>query len=135
MNYWLVKSEPEEYSWEQFCTEGSTLWTGVRNYQARNFLLQMKPNDKVLFYHSGKAKEIVGIAAVAKSAENESSHDNKKWVAVTLQPAEKLKKTVSLSQLKKEALFENHFLLKQPRLSVMPLDINQFEKIIELSKK
>jgi len=97
MNYWLVKSEPFKYSWEQFCKDKKTFWDGVRNYQARNNLRAMAKGDEVLFYHSNEGLAIVGIATVAKTAYQDPTTDDTNWVAVDLKPLKALKNTVSLA--------------------------------------
>jgi predicted RNA-binding protein with PUA-like domain len=132
MNYWLVKQEPESYSFDDFLTEGKTEWTGVRNYQARNNLRQMKTGDKVLFYHSGAEKAVAGLALVSR--ENFPDPTDENWIAVELKPVEKFTKTVTLSQIKGEKSLANIALLKQSRLSVVPLTKDEFEKILEMSK-
>ncbi|MCS6873867.1 MAG: EVE domain-containing protein [Pyrinomonadaceae bacterium] len=131
MRYWLVKQEPTEYSFDQLLEEGETDWTGVRNYQARNNLRQMKKGDKVLFYHSGAEKAVVGLAEVSK--EHFPDPTDSEWTAVKIKPIRKLKKPVTLQQIKGESTLENIALVRQPRLSVMPLAEAEFEKIIQMS--
>ena len=131
MNYWLVKSEPSTYSWEQFLKEGRTYWDGVRNYQARNNLKAMKKGDIVLFYHSGEGKEVVGISRVVKEAYPDPTTDDERWVVVDLEPVETLKKPVSLEEIKKDKRLKNIALLKQGRLSVVPLTKEEFQVIVE----
>ena len=130
MQYWLVKSEPEAYSWADLVKDGKTSWTGVRNYQARNNLGQMKKDDLVLFYHSVSEKAVVGIARVAQEAYPDSTSDDARWVAVDLAPENSFKKEVTLDQIKKDSRLENISLLKQSRLSVMPLKPEEFELIL-----
>ena len=130
MQYWLVKSEPEAYSWADLVKDGKTAWTGVRNYQARNNLGQMKKDDLVLFYHSVSEKAVVGIARVAQEAYPDSTSDDVRWVAVDLAPENSFKKKVTLDQIKKDSRLENISLLKQSRLSVMPLKPEEFELIL-----
>lgn len=132
MNYWMVKQEPEAYSWDDFVKDGATDWTGVRNFQARNNLREMKKGDKVLFYHSVTGKEVVGIAKVSKA--NFPDPTDEKWVAVELQPVKPLKKPVSLAQIKANLALANIGLLRQSQLSVMPLTEDEFEEIISMSK-
>ncbi|GIU82631.1 MAG: EVE domain-containing protein [Acidobacteria bacterium] len=131
MRYWLVKQEPEEYSFDDLLRDGKTKWTGVRNYQARNNLRQMKKGDKVLFYHSVSEKAVVGLAEVSR--ESFPDPTDEKWVAVELKPIEKLACPVSLEKIKSEKLLQNIALIRQPRLSVMPLSEEEFEKILELA--
>lgn len=132
MNYWLVKSEPHKYSWEKFNKEGRTFWDGVRNYQARNNLREMKEGDLVLFYHSNEGKEVVGIAKVVKEFYQDPTTDDKNWVVVDLVPVESLKKTVTLETIKADERLQNIHLVKQGRLSVMGLKVEEFDRILEL---
>ena len=132
MNYWLVKQEPEKYSFADLLKDKKTVWDGVRNYQARNNLRDMKRGDKVLFYHSVSEKSVVGLAAVAK--ENFPDPNDEKWIAVELEPIEKFSKPVTLDEIKAEQSLENIALIKQSRLSVMPLTRKEFEKILNLSE-
>lgn len=132
MKYWLVKQEPEKYSFDDFVRDGKTVWDGVRNYQARNNLREMKPGDRVLFYHSGAEKAVVGAAQVAR--ENFPDPSDEKWLAVEIKPVEKFEKPVTLQEIKAEKSLENIALIKQSRLSVMPLTKPEFDKIIKLSK-
>jgi predicted RNA-binding protein with PUA-like domain len=132
MNYWLVKSEPEKYSWEKFNKEGRTFWDGVRNYQARNNLRAMQEGDLVLFYHSNEGKEIVGIAKVAKSFYQDPTTSDPNWVVVDLVPVEPLKKPVSLAQIKAEERLKDIHLVRQGRLSVISLRPEEFDLILEM---
>lgn len=134
MNYWLVKSEPDAYSWERFVKEGKTMWEGVRNYQARNNLKEMKKGDLVLFYHSVSAKEVMGIAKVVKEHYPDPTADDDRWVVVDLVPVDTLSKPVRLEQIKKDDRLENIALVKQSRLSVMPLKKDEFDIILQLSE-
>ncbi|MBC6990645.1 EVE domain-containing protein [Hymenobacter sp. BT491] len=133
MNYWLVKSEPEKYSWTDFLRDGYTDWTGVRNYQARNYLQQMQPGDLVLFYHSVSDKTVVGVAAVSKAAAPDATAEpGSGWVAVELQPQEALAHPVTLTRIKQDARLHQIGLLRQSRLSVMPLRPEDFDTVLEL---
>lgn len=132
MNYWLVKSEPFKYSWEKFNEDGRTFWDGVRNYQARNNLKEMKEGDLVLFYHSNEGKCVVGIAKVVKEFYQDPTTDDKNWVVVDLSPVESLKKPVTLETIKADERLKDIGLVKQGRLSVMGLDVEAFDRIIEL---
>jgi predicted RNA-binding protein with PUA-like domain len=134
MNHWLVKSEPFKYSWEQFQKDKKTFWDGVRNYQARNNLREMKKGDLVMFYHSNEGKEIVGIAKVVKEFYQDPTTDDTNWVVVDLAPFKKLKNTVTLETIKADKQLQNIALVKQGRLSVMPLKSEEFDRIIELSE-
>jgi predicted RNA-binding protein with PUA-like domain len=132
MKHWLVKSEPFKYSWEKFNKEGRTFWDGVRNYQARNNLREMKEGDLVLFYHSNDGKNVVGIAKVVKEFYQDPTTDDANWVVVDLAPVEALKNPVSLEQIKAEESLKDISLVKQGRLSVMPLRAAEFDKILEM---
>ena len=135
MNYWLVKSEPFKYSWEQFEKDKQTFWDGVRNFQARNNLKAMKKGDLVLWYHSNEGKEVVGIAKVVKEFYQDPTTDDTNWVVVDLKPHKKLKKTVTLEQIKADERLQNIALVRQGRLSVSPLKPEEFDVIIELSEE
>jgi predicted RNA-binding protein with PUA-like domain len=132
MNYWLVKSEPFKYSWEKFNKDGKTFWDGVRNYQARNNLREMKKGDLVLFYHSNEGKEVVGIAKVIKEFYQDPTTDDANWVVVDLVPVESLKSPVTLKKIKADDRLRNVSLVKQGRLSVMGLKSEEFDRIVEL---
>ncbi|QDW25917.1 EVE domain-containing protein [Pedobacter sp. KBS0701] len=132
MNHWLVKSEPFKYSWEKFNEDGRTFWDGVRNYQARNNLKAMKEGDLVLFYHSNEGKNVVGIAKVVKEFYQDPTTDDANWVVVDLSPVESLKNPVSLEQIKAEPSLVDISLVRQGRLSVMPLKATEFDKILEM---
>ncbi len=131
MNYWLVKSEPDKYAWTDLQRDGQTTWDGVRNYQARNNLRAMQEKDLVLFYHSVSEKAIVGIAKVVKEAYPEPGEDPR-WLAVTLAPERSFAKPVTLEQIKKEETLQNIALLRQSRLSVMPLTDQEFEVLLKM---
>ncbi len=133
MAYWLVKSEPHVYSWDQLEKEKETSWEGVRNYAARNNLRDMKKGDKVLFYHSNKGLEIVGIAKVSKTAYPDPTTDNPAWVTVNLQPFKRLKKPVSLAQIKAEEALKEMELVRINQLSVQKVSESEWEKIMELA--
>lgn len=132
MNHWLVKSEPHKYSWEKFNKDGRTFWDGVRNYQARNNLREMKEGDLVLFYHSNEGKCVMGIAKVVKEAYQDPTTEDKNWVVVDLQPVETLKHPVTLEQVKADDRLKDIGLVRQGRLSVMALKREEFDRIIEL---
>jgi predicted RNA-binding protein with PUA-like domain len=132
MKYWIVKSEPEAYSFDDLIKDERTDWTGVRNFQARNNLREMRIGDKVLFYHSVSEKSVVGAAEVSK--ESFSDPTNEKWIAVEIKPSEKFAKPVSLDEIKAEESLENIALIKQSRLSVLPLTEKEFETILSLSR-
>jgi predicted RNA-binding protein with PUA-like domain len=132
MNYWLAKSEPETYSWENLQKDGKTAWTGVRNFQARNNLRAMQAGERVLFYHSGDTKEIVGIAKVAKVSYPDPTAKEGDWVCVDLAPVKPLAKPVSLPTIKTDQQFREMVLVKNSRLSVQPVTAEQFNRVLEL---
>ncbi len=135
MNYWLVKQEPESYSWADFVKEGRAEWTGVRNFQARNNLRGMKKGDAVLYYHSGAEKRIVGIACVSVAPYPDPTAKEGDWVAVTLVPVKPLLKPVTLAAVKSDAAVKEIHLVKNSRLSVMPLTKAQFGHLLEMAAK
>jgi predicted RNA-binding protein with PUA-like domain len=130
----MVKQEPDSYSWDDFVAEGKTDWTGVRNYQARNNLREMKKGDKVLFYHSNIGKEVVGIAKVTKTAFQDPTTDDERWVAVELTPVKKLKRPVGLAEMKSNLALADLGLLKQSQLSVIALTKDEFEEILSMAQ-
>lgn len=132
MNHWLVKSEPVKYSWEQFENDGNAVWDGVRNYQARNNLQAMKKGDLVMFYHSNEGMCVVGIAKVVKEFYPDPTIDDPRWVVVDLAPHKKLKKPVTLETIKADETLQNVGLIRQGRLSVMPLTKDEFDRILKL---
>ncbi|OIR07522.1 EVE domain protein [mine drainage metagenome] len=134
MNYWLVKSEPFKYSWEQFEKDGQTFWDGVRNYAARNNLRAMKKGDLVLWYHSNEGMEIVGIAKVVKEAYQDPTTEEPAWVVVDLKPYKKLKKPVGLAQVKLDKRLANMDLVRLGRLSVQTVKEAEWKIIMELSE-
>ena len=132
MNYFLVKSEPFKYSWEQFNKDGQTFWDGVRNFQARNNMKAMKEGDLVLFYHSNEGKEVVGLAKVVREFYQDPTTEDPRWVVVDLAPVETFKTAVTLERIKADELLQDVALVKQGRLSVMPLKPEEFDRIVEL---
>ena len=132
MNYWLIKSEPQKYSWQQFVTDKKTFWDGVRNYAARNNLKAMKKGDQVLYYHSNEGLEIVGIAEVVKEAYQDPTTDDANWVVVDLKPVKAFKKPVSLAKIKEDKPLSNMALVKLSRLSVQPVTTEEWLRIMEL---
>ncbi|HMO81006.1 MAG TPA: EVE domain-containing protein [Pyrinomonadaceae bacterium] len=134
MNYWMVKQEPDSYSWDDLVKDGKTDWTGVRNYQARNNLREMKKGDKVLFYHSNVGKEVVGIAKVTNTAFPDPTAHDDKWVAVELSPEKPLKKPVGLDQIKSNIALKDIKLIRQSQLSVMPLTKDEYEEILSMAR-
>lgn len=135
MAYWLVKSEPSVYSWEQFGKDKETQWTGVRNYAARLHLRAMKKGDEVLFYHSNEGMEIVGIAKVAKEVYQDPTTDDERWVAVDLKPFKQLKHPVSLTQIKEEPRLKDMALVRLGRLSVQPVTDEEWKVVMAMAKE
>jgi predicted RNA-binding protein with PUA-like domain len=133
MNYWLVKSEPETYSWDKMVSEGEAILDGVRNYAARNFLRQMKIDEPVFFYHSIHGKEIVGIAKVTKEFFPDPTDDTDIWSSVKIKPVKKLANTVTLEAMKKNAKLKEIKLIKIGRLSVMPITPIEYKEILKLA--
>jgi predicted RNA-binding protein with PUA-like domain len=129
---WLVKQEPEDYSWDAFAKDGKTRWEGVRNYQARNNLQGMKTGDAVLFYESGDSKSVVGIASVSRAAYPDPTAEEPGWVAVELKAGRRLARTVTLAQVKAEPSLAQILLVRNSRLSVMPLDREAFDAIVRM---
>ena len=133
MAYWLVKSEPFKYSWEQFVKDKQTFWDGVRNYGARNNLRAMKKGEQVLFYHSNEGVEIVGIAKVVKESYQDPTTEEEAWVVVDLKPVKKLKSPVSLQKVKADTRLSEMALVRLGRLSVQPVTESEWKIIMELA--
>jgi predicted RNA-binding protein with PUA-like domain len=133
-NFWLVKQEPSSYSWSDFVAEGKTAWTGVRNYTARNNLRKIKKGDEVLFYHSGEEKAVVGIARVMRPAYPDTTAKEGDWSAVDLAPIKSLSQPVTLRQIKNEPRLKQIPLVRQSRLSVMPLGKAELGEIVKMSR-
>lgn len=134
MNYWLVKSEPYKYSWDTFVSEGRTFWDGVRNYQARNNLQAMKVGDLVLYYHSNEGKEVVGVARVVTEAYPDPTTDDPRWVVVDLEPVKALPMPVPLEAIKTHPDTAAMPLIKQSRLSVMPVTEQEYRAVLAIGK-
>jgi predicted RNA-binding protein with PUA-like domain len=132
--HWLVKQEPESYPWEAFKREGRTVWSGVRNYQARNNLKGMHRGDAVLYYESGDSKSVAGIAKVSKPAFPDPTGDEPGWVAVELSAGRPLARRVTLAQVRAEPSLANILLLRNSRLSVIPLTPAEFDRIVAMGK-
>ena len=132
LSYWLIKQEPETYSWEDFVRDGGTFWDGVRNYQARNNLKAMKVGDRALFYHSGKVPEIVGIAEVTKTFYQDPTTTDERWVVVDFKPVKELKHRVSLASIRANAKLAELPMLKQSQLSVMPITSAEYNEILRI---
>ena len=132
--HWLAKSEPSAYAWQQLVSDRTTRWDGVRNHQARNNLAAMQKGDLVLFYHSGESREIVGVMRVARAAYPDPKADDPRWLAVDVEAVKPLARPVSLGAIKADAALRGIALVKQSRLSVMPLEKDQFERILALGE-
>jgi predicted RNA-binding protein with PUA-like domain len=135
MAYWLVKQEPETYPFSRFMEDKSTIWDGIRNYQARNFLKEMALKDEVLYYHSGGEKAVAGLAEVAETAFPEPDEAEGTWFAVKLKAIRPFKKPVTLAMVKADSILCETYLVRQTRLSVSPLTREQFDRFLELEKQ
>jgi len=133
MQYWLVKQEPEDYAWSAFAKDGHSSWTGVRNYQARNNLRAMSKGDLVFYYHSGEEKQVVGIAQVDKPAYPDPTAKEGDWSSVDLVPIKAVVQTVTLKEIKADNVLKEMLLVRNSRLSVVPVSKAQFEKLLKLS--
>jgi predicted RNA-binding protein with PUA-like domain len=133
MAYWLVKSEPSVYSWDQLQADKQTVWDGVRNYAARNNLRAMKKGDKMFFYHSNEGVQIVGIAAVAKESYQDPTTTDEAWLVVEIKPFKKLKKPVTLDQIKKDPRLANMDLVRLGRLSVQTVKEEEWKIVMEMA--
>ena len=133
MAYWLIKSEPFKYSWDQFVKDKQTFWDGVRNYAARNNLRDMKKGDEVFFYHSNEGMEIVGIAKVAKEAYQDPTTEDPNWLVVDFKPVRKLKNPVSLAAIKAEKALADMALVRLGRLSVQPVTPAEWAAVLEMA--
>jgi predicted RNA-binding protein with PUA-like domain len=134
MNYWLVKSEPESYSWTTFVKDRKTAWTGVRNFAARLHLRAMKSGDRVFFYHSGVEKSVVGLARVVKEYYPDATAEDGDWSCVDLASDKALAKPVTLAQIKADKILKEMVLARQSRLSVSPVTHGQFERLLKLTE-
>lgn len=133
-SYWLVKSEPFKYSWDDLVKDGVTYWDGVRNYAARNNLAAMKKGDLLLYYHSNEGKEVVGVARVVREAYPDPTAEDERWVVVDVKPVQPLEMPVSLKTIKARRSLQDMVLVKQSRLSVQPVEQGAFEEILTLGK-
>lgn len=133
MNYWLIKSEPFKYSWDDFVKQGVGMWDGVRNYAARNNLMAMRVDDLALFYHSNEGVEVVGIAKVVKEHYPDPTTDDPRWVVVDFAPVEKLPKAVPLSIIKADSRLQDMELIRLSRLSVQKVKKDEFDIILSLA--
>ena len=133
-SFWIIKQEPSQYNWKQFEKDRETYWDGVRNYQARNNLKKMKKGDNLLFYHSVVGKEIVGIAEVTRESYPDPTTDDERWVVVDLKPIKPFKVPVTLEEIKAHKELSEIALIKQARLSVMPITKKEFQILLKLGK-
>ena len=133
-SYWLMKSEPFKYSWDEFVRDGSTYWDGVRNPEARNNLASMKVGDLVLYYHSNEGKEVVGVARVTRESYPDPTTDDARWVVVDVEPVRALETAVSLQQIKAEPALADLALVRRSRLSVTPVSRKHFDKVLQLGR-
>ncbi|MCC6720706.1 MAG: EVE domain-containing protein [Bacteroidia bacterium] len=134
MNYWIIKSEPSTYSWANLVKENTTSWTGIRNFQARNYIKEMQIGDICLFYHSGTDKEIVGKCCVKSKYYQDPTTEDTNWVTIDIKAEEKFEKKVSLNEIKNEVELKNIGLLRQTRLSVIKITKEEYEKIIKMAQ-
>ena len=134
MNYWIVKSEPEAYSWSQLVKDGATAWTGVRNFAARNHLRAMKCGDAVFFYHSGEQKAVVGLARVKREFYPDATAKEGDWSCVDLAAVKELAQPVTLAQIKADKILKDMVLARQSRLSVSPVTKAQFDRLLQLAE-
>jgi predicted RNA-binding protein with PUA-like domain len=132
MKYWLAKSDPDTYGWSELVRDGTTTWDGIRNYKARNFLREMKPGDLVLFYHSGEEKSVVAAMKILSEPFPDTTAEEDIWSAVKVAPAWTLKEPVTLSRIKAEPSLQKIHLVREGRLSVMPLEKEAFDMIVSL---
>ena len=135
MNYWLLKTEPETFNWDDLIKKKSSMWDGVRNYQARNNLRKMKKDDVALFYHSGKLPEIIGIAEVIKEFYPDPTAKEGDWSVVDIKPVRKLKRAISLKEIKQTLGLKNMVLVNNTRLSVQPVTADEFDRILQMERK
>ena len=133
-SYWLVKSEPFKYAWDELVEEGSTCWDGVRNYEARNHLASMQKGDLALYYHSNQGKEVVGVARITRTAYQDPTTKDERWVVVDLEPVVPLKRPVTLAEIKADASLGEIQLVRRGRLSVVPVTKPEFQRILKLGK-
>ncbi len=135
MNYWLVKTEPETFGWNDLVSKGSSMWDGVRNFQARNNIKKMKKGDHLLFYHSGKNPGIIAIAEVSRESYPDPTATEGNWLVVDVVPVRPLERFISLAEVKHTPALKDMVLVNSPRLSVQPVTKDEFEIIMDLEKK
>lgn len=135
MNYWLVKTEPETFSWDTLVKEGTSMWDGVRNFQARNNIRKMKKGDIALFYHSGKDPAIVGLAEVIKEHYPDPTATEGDWSVVDVKPVRPFKRFIPLQEIKQQSALQTMYLVRSPRLSVQPVTADEYSIILQLEGK
>lgn len=135
LQYWLLKSDPEAYSWENLEKDKTTVWDGIRNFQARNNLKLMKVGDIALFYHSNQGTDIVGQVVITKEAYNDPSTDDIRWFVIEIGIDRKYKRSITLAEMKKNPILQNIGLIKQSRLSVMPISPEEYNEIVNICDK
>ena len=133
-SYWLVKSEPNKYSWDDLVRDGSTYWDGVRNYMARNNLQAMKKGDLALYYHSNEGKEVVGVARVIRESYPDPTTDDERWVVVDVEPVKAFVAPVTLAQVREDPELQEIAMLRYNRLSVVPITRPEFRHILKLGR-
>jgi predicted RNA-binding protein with PUA-like domain len=133
-SYWLVKSEPFNYAWDELVKDGSTYWDGVRSYEARNNLASMQKGDLALYYHSSQGKEVVGVARITRTAYQDPTTKDERWVVVDLEPVVPLKRPVTLAEIRADASLAEIQLVRRGRLSVVPVTKPEFQHILKLGK-
>ena len=133
MQYWLVKQEPGDFSWTDLVRDKRTAWTGVRNFQARKNLREMKNGDEVFFYHTGDEKQIVGLAQVVREAYADPTATEGEWCAVDISPVKPLKRAVPLQEIKSDKILKDMKLVRQMRLSVVPVTDEQFKQVLRIA--
>ncbi len=131
--FWIIKQEPTAYAWETFCADGRTAWTGVRNFQARNNLRAMRVGDKALYYHSVVGKELVGVAEVVRTAYPDPTASEGDWSCVDVSPREVLVRRVTLDEMKAHPVLKEIALIRQSRLSVVPIGAKEFQEIVRVA--
>ena len=134
MNYWLMKTEPNAYSWDDLVKDGQTFWDGVRNYAARNFMKEMQVGDQAFIYHSVKERNVIGISEIVKEHYQDPTTGDDRWVAVDIKPVQKLKNPVNLDQVKADERLQNMALVRIGRLSVQPVTKEEFDIIVTMSE-
>jgi predicted RNA-binding protein with PUA-like domain len=132
--YWLIKSEPFKYAWEELVADGSTCWDGVRNHEARNNLGEMKLGDLCLYYHSSKGKEVVGVARVCRESYPDPTAEDPRWLVVDVEPVVSVGRPVTLQEIKSEPALRNINLIRRSRLSVVPIERAEFDLILKLGE-